>query len=114
MLYQVMLEFIVVGGAIQQMAWGGESKIKLDLPMLIDACFAAGAAMISFGAVLGRTTPAQITWLLALQVRFPMRASHWRGLPLLQGGTHVDALTVDAGSSAYYWSDLFCFENLFC
>ncbi len=46
----------------------GRSWIELDLPLLIDAAFAAGAAMISFGAVLGKTTPAQITWLLLLQV----------------------------------------------
>lgn len=58
----------MVGGAIQQMAWGGKSNIELDLPLLIDACFAAGAAMISFGAVLGRMTPSQITFLLVLQV----------------------------------------------
>ena len=44
------------------------SFIELDLPLLIDSAFAAGAAMISFGAVLGKTTPAQITWLLAMQV----------------------------------------------
>ena len=67
-LLQVMLEFIVFGGMIQQMMWGGSSKIHLDIPLLIDAAFAAGAAMISFGAVLGRTTPTQIAWLLALQV----------------------------------------------
>jgi ammonium transporter Rh len=65
---QVMLEFIVVGGVIQQMLWGSYSRIQLDIPLLIDAAFAAGAAMISFGAVLGRTTPTQIAWLLALQV----------------------------------------------
>lgn len=35
---------------------------------MIDSAFAAGAAMISFGAVLGKTTPAQITWLLVMQV----------------------------------------------
>lgn len=66
--FQVMLEFIVFGGMIQQMMLGGSSKIQLDIPLLIDAAFAAGAAMISFGAVLGRTTPSQIAWLLALQV----------------------------------------------
>ena len=44
------------------------SYIELDLPLLIDSAFAAGAAMISFGAVLGKTSPAQITWLLLLQV----------------------------------------------
>lgn len=44
------------------------SFIELDLPLMIDSAFAAGAAMISFGAVLGKTTPAQITWLLVMQV----------------------------------------------
>ena len=44
------------------------SYIELDLPLLIDSAFAAGAAMISFGAVLGKTPPAQVTWLLLLQV----------------------------------------------
>jgi hypothetical protein len=42
--------------------------IELDLPLLIDSAFAAGAAMISFGAVLGKVSPAQITFLLLLQV----------------------------------------------
>lgn len=44
------------------------SYIELNLPLLIDAAFAAGAAMISFGAVLGKVSPAQITLLLILQV----------------------------------------------
>jgi ammonium transporter Rh len=44
------------------------SFIELDLPLLIDAAFAAGAAMISFGAVLGKIPLAQLTWLLVLQV----------------------------------------------
>lgn len=47
---------------------GCRSVIELDLPLLIDSAFAAGAAMIAFGAVLGKTTPAQITWLLVMQV----------------------------------------------
>jgi ammonium transporter Rh len=37
-------------------------------PQIIDCAFCAGAAMISFGAVLGRATPAQLVWLLALEV----------------------------------------------
>lgn len=48
--------------------WLCRSFIELDLPLLIDSAFAAGAAMISFGAVLGKVTPAQIVWLLVLQV----------------------------------------------
>lgn len=44
------------------------SYIELNLPLLIDSAFAAGAAMISFGAVLGKVSPTQITFLLILQV----------------------------------------------
>lgn len=47
---------------------GRRAYIELDLPLLIDAAFAAGAAMISFGAVLGKVSPAQLTWMLVLQV----------------------------------------------
>lgn len=54
----------------------GRSWIELDLPLLIDSAFAAGAAMISFGAVLGKTTPAQITWLLLLQVPLYAATAH--------------------------------------
>ena len=43
------------------------SFIELDLPLLIDAAFAAGAAMISFGALLGKVPLAQLTWLLMLE-----------------------------------------------
>lgn len=61
------------------------SYIELDLPLLIDAAFAAGAAMISFGAVLGKTSPAQITWLLLLQVPLYAANAHLatevRGIP---------------------------------
>lgn len=46
-----------------------EPQIELDLPLLIDAAFCAGSAMIAFGAVLGKATPSQITWLLVLLVR---------------------------------------------
>ena len=42
--------------------------IELDLPLLIDAAFCAGAAMITFGAVLGKVSPTQLTWLLTLEV----------------------------------------------
>jgi ammonium transporter Rh len=40
----------------------------VDLPLLIDAAFAAAAAMISFGAVLGKTSPTQLLWLVVLEV----------------------------------------------
>jgi hypothetical protein len=46
----------------------GGNKVMVGLPLLIDAEFAAAAAMISFGAVLGKTSPTQLLWLLVLQV----------------------------------------------
>jgi len=66
----VILAAIVCVGAAQQEIWSGKGKkrISLDLPLLIDSNFAAGAAMISFGALLGKVTPAQILWLLVLEV----------------------------------------------
>ena len=41
----------------------------MDLPLLIDCSFCAGSAMIAFGAVIGKTSPTQIMWLLIMQVR---------------------------------------------
>ena len=35
---------------------------------MIDSAFCAGAAMISFGAVLGKVSPTQLTYLLVLEV----------------------------------------------
>jgi hypothetical protein len=42
----------------------GWPHIRLELPLVIDATFCAGAGMIAFGAVLGKTTPTQLTWLM--------------------------------------------------
>ena len=46
-------------------AWDG--KVRLDLPLLINANFVACAALISVGAYLGKATPTQVTmsWVLA-------------------------------------------------
>lgn len=51
-----------------QMWVGGYRKIWLDLPLMIDAAFCAGAAMITFGAVLGKVSPSQLMFLLILEV----------------------------------------------
>lgn len=59
----VMLEALLCCGWAQQ----GFGRVALDLPLLTDACFAAGAAMISFGALLGKATPAQLLGMLAVQ-----------------------------------------------
>lgn len=53
----------------QNLTLGGLlGSIKLDLPLLIDASFCAGAAMIAFGAVLGKATPTQLLWMLVFMV----------------------------------------------
>ena len=53
-----------------QVWYQGHHKIWLDLPLMIDAAFCAGAAMISFGAILGKVSPSQLMYLLILEVRF--------------------------------------------
>ncbi|WIA39056.1 hypothetical protein OEZ86_005200 [Tetradesmus obliquus] len=69
-----MTVYLLVGGAIQQFLWPEDGrppksgKIELDLPLLIDAAFCAGAAMISFGAVLGKASPGQLLWMVLLEV----------------------------------------------
>lgn len=60
----VILEGVLIIGAVQQVMGRGASVITLEMPLLIDATFCAGAAMIAFGAVLGKTTPTQLTWLM--------------------------------------------------
>lgn len=51
-----------------QVWWGGASGIAIDIPLLIDAAFAAGSAMIAFGAVLGKATPTQMLWLTFIMI----------------------------------------------
>ena len=51
-----------------QVWWGGASGIEIDIPLMIDAAFAAGSAMIAFGAVLGKATPTQMLWLTAIMI----------------------------------------------
>jgi hypothetical protein len=43
-------------------------RIQVDMPLLIDAAFAACSGMIAFGAVIGRVTPTQLLWLMVMQV----------------------------------------------
>ncbi|CAI5739654.1 unnamed protein product [Hyaloperonospora brassicae] len=46
------------------------STAVLNIPTLINGDFAAGAVLISFGAVLGKTTPTQLVWMTFLEVVF--------------------------------------------
>ncbi len=68
----VYIEAILVVGAMQQLAFGqnttGKTKITVDMPLLIDSAFCAASSMIAFGAVIGKTTPAQLVLLVVAQV----------------------------------------------
>eukprot|EP00878_Enallax_costatus_P018177 GHUV01019125.1.p1 GENE.GHUV01019125.1~~GHUV01019125.1.p1 ORF type:complete len:332 (+),score=73.11 GHUV01019125.1:241-1236(+) len=66
----VMLEGVLIIGAVQQVLGKGHSMITLELPLVIDATFCAGSAMIAYGAVLGKTTPTQLVWLMIGLVPF--------------------------------------------
>eukprot|EP00494_Astrolonche_serrata_P031739 UN32008 len=49
---------------------GEKVHVHLDIPTLIRGDFAAGAVLITFGAVLGRVTPTQILWMLFFELIF--------------------------------------------
>lgn len=64
----VMLEAILVVGAFR--AGGLKDKIEVNLELVTQSAFAAGASMITFGAVLGKVSPAQLVLLVVLEVPF--------------------------------------------
>lgn len=62
---------MTVGESIHQaMAGHSGDKIFLTPETLVKGDFAAGAVLISFGAVIGRVTPTQLTWMAMLEVLF--------------------------------------------
>lgn len=64
------LSAMMMIGAVICMGWAhsGFGTFEIDLPLLVDAAFCAAAGMISFGAVIGFTSPTQLAWLLAIEV----------------------------------------------
>ena len=59
----------VFGTETPQVFWNAKSDhITIEIPLLIDAAFCAGSGMIAFGAVIGKTTPTQLLWLMFAQV----------------------------------------------
>merc|ERR1719195_1874020 len=55
---------IIIGTIFHSLFDKKEVHITLDIPSLIKGDFAAGATLISFGAVLGRVTPLQLCWMV--------------------------------------------------
>jgi len=53
----------------------------LSIPVLIEGLFGAGAVLISFGAVLGKTTPSQLLIIGFVEVR-----ETWVGAPNVAHG----------------------------
>lgn len=53
---------IVLGGS----EW---ERVSIDVVKLIKADFAAGAVLISFGALIGKVTPTQMLGLAILEVK---------------------------------------------
>lgn len=70
----ITLEAVLILGAFyysQEDHNAGEHlEVKLDIGLLIQGLFAAGAGMISFGAVLGKISPCQLLLLMILEVPF--------------------------------------------
>ncbi|KAG2438274.1 hypothetical protein HYH02_010972 [Chlamydomonas schloesseri] len=65
----MFLAAIPMLGATQQVFWNERhSKIQIDMALLIDCAFCAASGMIAFGAIIGKATPTQLTWLLFFQV----------------------------------------------
>eukprot|EP00879_Flechtneria_rotunda_P017316 GHRR01018140.1.p1 GENE.GHRR01018140.1~~GHRR01018140.1.p1 ORF type:complete len:479 (+),score=174.94 GHRR01018140.1:564-2000(+) len=96
----VMLEGVLIIGAVQQVLGKGQHLVTLELPLLIDATFCAGSAMIAYGAVLGKTTPTQLMWLMVGLVPFYALNQHlvFRTLQALDMG---GSITIHA-FGAYY------------
>lgn len=63
-----MVEAVLVLGAIHHFWHEGLSSIRLDMPLIIEAAFCAASAMIAFGAVIGKTTPTELLWLIVCMV----------------------------------------------
>mmetsp|Transcript_7531 Transcript_7531/g.22026 ORF Transcript_7531/g.22026 Transcript_7531/m.22026 type:complete len:402 (+) Transcript_7531:337-1542(+) len=101
----VVLEAILVFGAFEYADSSTNMRfIKLDIFLLVNALFAAGAGMITFGALIGKVSPLQILIILFLQV--PLWAANVvfvfsRGF-LLQGADDAGGAIAIHTFGAYY------------
>eukprot|EP01025_Chloroclados_australasicus_P020963 TRINITY_DN2202_c0_g1_i4.p2 TRINITY_DN2202_c0_g1~~TRINITY_DN2202_c0_g1_i4.p2 ORF type:complete len:469 (-),score=41.20 TRINITY_DN2202_c0_g1_i4:411-1670(-) len=62
----MMIEAVIIVGLF---SFGvGFQSVKVDLQLITEGAFCAGAGMITFGALLGKVSPTQLVWLLFLEV----------------------------------------------
>lgn len=67
----LVLQFGIIATTLVHMIWENDyHKTNLDVTSLVVGDFAAGAILISFGAVLGRVTPIQLLWMGLFEVIF--------------------------------------------
>lgn len=71
---------------------GHKVDVTLSIPTLVIGDFAAGATLISFGAVLGRVTPVQLCWMVVFELIF-YAINEYIGVVKLE--------TVDMGGSMF-------------
>uniref|UniRef100_A0A0G4I772 Ammonium transporter AmtB-like domain-containing protein n=1 Tax=Chromera velia CCMP2878 TaxID=1169474 RepID=A0A0G4I772_9ALVE len=64
----ILESMLVVGWLRNWKSGAGGSVVDLDVELLVQGCFCAGAGMISFGALLGKVSPAQLLLVLSLEV----------------------------------------------
>merc|ERR1719397_1638016 len=74
MTFLIGVESILLGTMFNTIAHelyaGHEIHLTMDLTTMITGDFAAGAVLISYGALLGRVTPTQILWMLFFELFF--------------------------------------------
>ena len=73
---------ILVEGLFEEAEAGFHGKILLSVVSLVRGLFASGAVMISFGAVLGRTTPKQLLLMAFLEVWVYCLNEYWGAVKL--------------------------------
>jgi len=79
-------------GAFHWLSTGHVATIGLDMVMLIEGDFAAGAVLISFGALLGKTSPLQMIGVVFFELIF-------YNINFFVGATNLGA--VDMGGSMF-------------
>eukprot|EP01023_Acetabularia_acetabulum_P015776 TRINITY_DN1771_c0_g2_i5.p1 TRINITY_DN1771_c0_g2~~TRINITY_DN1771_c0_g2_i5.p1 ORF type:complete len:449 (-),score=104.13 TRINITY_DN1771_c0_g2_i5:1938-3284(-) len=93
----MMMEAIIIIGLFTYGA--AYQSVKVDIELITEAAFCAGAGMITFGAVLGKVSPTQLVWLLVLEVPFYALNAFLIGAFISEEGGFVSLKALDVGGS---------------